>query len=323
MTPRLTICYMTSREEPKIEWFFQSLFAQTSPEMDFKVMVVDFHATASGMVTVPESGIPDASQLRNSVFNCATRLRIRDVAWHSVKPCVWQGHHRKTREDFFAASNARNTALCLCEAEYIAYVDDLSVAMPGWLSAVIEACQHDRVTLGAYRKVHDLVVSDEGIVTRFRDAPMCHDIRQGADHPVKCRGQWLYGCSLVGPVERFLRVGGWPEALCDGMGYEDTTMGTMMENDGTEFYYDARMMTWESEELHHVGKKMRRDDYGVSPKDKSHAVVHASRNVKFHENYFGPEGIRGLRQRVLAGESFPVPQIPEHEWFTGKRLEEL
>lgn len=320
MTPfNLTICYMTSREEPRIEWFYHSLFGQcVENKVKITGLIIDFHNDEPGRGREMEKDLFSKYPDENYDLSFAPHFLRK-----SCKPCVWQGPHRKTREDFFAASNARNTALCLCETEYICYVDDLSVAMPGWLARVIEACKHDRVTLGAYRKVHDLVVNDAGIVTSFRDAPLCHDIRRGGPEPVPCGGGWLYGCSLVGPVEHFLRVGGWPEALCDGMGYEDTTMGTMMANAGTKFVYDVGMMTWESEELHHVGKKMRREDYGKSPFDKSHAVVHASRNIRFHENYFGPEGIRGLRQRVLSGEPFPVPLIPEHEWFTSRRLEEL
>jgi len=67
-----------------------------------------------------------------------------------------------------------------------------------------------------------------------------------------------------------------------------------------------------------------RGDPHANPRDdKSHALVRLVEKLKHHPNYFGAEGIRGLRKRVLAGEPFPAATIPEHCWFTGKLLSEL
>ncbi len=93
------------------------------------------------------------------------------------------------------------------------------------------------------------------------------------------------------------------------------------------------MKTLESEELHHVGPSFRKDDWhfvnglpvlgGDGHSDKSHAVLNIAKQSKHWPNYFGEEGIRGLRKRVLAGEPFPVVQVPDRDWYSGLLLSEL
>ena len=67
----------------------------------------------------------------------------------------------------------------------------------------------------------------------------------------------------------------------------------------------------------------KRSDYGNSPDDQSHAVLNIALRSKYHPNYFGDEGIAGLRNRSLSGEPFPMVGIPEHEWYTGTALKYL
>lgn len=315
----LTIAYLTSRKEPMFEWFAQSLHRETGGDYTgIRILIVDHWF-----------------EERANVWTTAHTLNrygemIKDgggVALHGPpKPTVWQGKHRLTKEDWFAASNSRNTALCHAPDGHIAYVDDLSVLSPGWLKCVREAMARGSVTCGAYRKVRDLVVSATGDIVSFTDFPGGHDNRYGGGSdsgPVHCGGNWLYGCSLVAPVEALLEINGWPE-ICDGLGFEDCITGIMLEKKGWAIEYDRRMMTYEAEELHHVGPVMKRSDYGVSPNDKSHAVLKmAQQGDGWHPGYFGEEGIRGLRQRVLRGEPFPIVQVPQHEWFTGTPLSEL
>lgn len=318
----LTIGYFTGRHDSKLEWFADSLRRSIGDDntLGVRIVVVDFWAQP--MPGWPEEAVLDRKQVVRSL------LSGFDFIYVAPKPTVWQGRFRLTKQDWFAASNARNTAVCLSPGDWIAFVDDLSVLLPGWLTRVREAMQHPRrITCGAYRKVKDLVVNG-GTVTSFTDHPGGHDNRlahvQGpGPHP--CAGNWMYGCSLVAPVEAFLSINGFPEAWCDGMGFEDCVAGIMLDKKGYSFVYDPRMMTYESEELHHQLPVMKRSDYGVSPNDKSHAVLNAARSGPgwWHPNYFGEEGIRGLRARVLAGEPFPIVQIPAHEWFTSRPLGEL
>lgn len=312
----LSIAYFTSRKEPKLNWFFDSLHRETGGDYSgIKIIIVDFWK--------------DERPWDQDTWTAAAHTSGRCILEHvTPKPTVWQGEHKLTKEEWFAASNARNTAVCLAPDGWIAFVDDVSVLMPGWLQHVREAMAGDQkaVTCGAYRKVKDLVV-ENGNVVSFTDHPGGHDNRYGYGSDigaVECHGNWLYGCSLVAPVQAFLDINGWPEALCDGLSFEDCICGIMLGKKGYRFRYVRSMMTYESEELHAQLPVMKRSDYGVSPNDKSHAVLKMAQTGNgWHPNYFGEEGIAGLRRRVLAGEPFPIVQCPEHEWYTSTPLKDL
>lgn len=316
----LTIAYMTSRRNPQINWFFDSLHRETGGNYaGIKVVVVDFWADEPGI------------ESRLNITRCRHAMPVHVPP----KPSVWQGKHRLTKADYFAAANARNTALCLAPDGWIAFVDDVSVLMPGWLNAVREAIAGNYIVCGAYRKVNKLVV-ENGNVVSFEDHPGGHDGRwwKGDDNcAVDCSmyPEWTYGCSLAAPVESLLNIGGYPE-LCDGAGFEDSPVGFMLANNHyapAGLRYDRRMFTLESEELHgQLPRFLREDpckgDPNAKPRDdKSHALLRILKPRTSHPGFFGDEGIRGLRQRILAGEPFPKVGIPEHEWFTGTPLRDL
>lgn len=304
----LTVCYITGRKEPKIEWFRDSLDKQLDEtNEDCDVIIIDRF--------------------------CAQRHNQWNLGFHyPPKPNVWQGEYRLAKEDWWAMSNARNTALCQCVTHSIAYVDDLSVLMPGWLNAVKEACEGNYVACGAYRKVKNLVV-ENGEVKSYE--PYSDDCRLSLapDELGPCTGDWLYGCSCCFPTEALLSVGGWPE-YCDGLGSEDYCLGICLGNAGFHLKYDKRMMTYESEELHNytadptgddrirISGGLKRMDKGVSPNDKSHAALRIARQSKYFPNYY-EGGIRALRQFVLAGNPFPVIQEPQHDWFDNQPIREM
>lgn len=307
MSEHLTICYLTSRQDPKLIWWLDSLANQLHElgDIKLKIVVVSFYKL----------------DISEQFLQLAAR---NDILFVQPKPCVWQGEHRLTKEDFFAASNARNTGLCLAPDGWIVYCDDLSVLSPEWVKNVRQSMTWNGVTLGAYKKVKDLVV-ERGIIKSFTPYPQGVDSRwnMGSDGgSVNISGEFLYGCSLLAPVELLLQVGGWPE-YADGMSFEDVLMGLAMSNCGIKFRYNRNMLTVESEEHHHLSKQFRRDDYGVSPADKSHSALNIARNgCRYHENYY-LGGIRKMREEVLSGKPFPIVGNPVNEWFTGKLLSEL
>lgn len=297
----LTIAYITSRADPKIEWFWHSLYNQLV-RTPISVIVI--------------SPFPDAIQ--NGSNGAWAFIPTAQV--YKPKPSVWQGEHRLTKQDWFAASNARNTALCLTRTSYLAYVDDLSVLMPGWLNAVFEHMAANRFGFGAYLKANNLQVED-GKVKSYDLKAADNRLAHVRSDITPCTGKWLYGCSLCGPVEAFLSVGGWPE-FCDGLGFEDCIMGHALANLGYPMVYDRRMMTIESDEHHFIGPAMKKSDFGVSPNDKSHAALGIGQQSRYFENYY-EGGIRRMREQVLSGQPFPVVNNPQHCWFTGTRLADL
>lgn len=304
----LTICYLTSRKNCCFKWFIDSLKLQTLEVCkSIKIVVVDFHADMG------------RAEEKSWLNECGDNW-----VWTAPKPSVWQGEHRLTKENWFAASNARNCGLCLASDGWIAYVDDLSVLQPGWLKSIEEAMDGNYIVLGAYEKVRNMFVEKGTVVscTHFPGGQDSRYSRAALGRATNVDGGWLYGCSLAGPVEAFLTVNGWPE-MADGLGSEDYGMGICLENAGFTLKYDPRMMTLESEELHFTEPPMKRSDYGVSPNDKSHAALNMFKQSKRFENYFGEGGIRELRNKIITGEPFPVMGIPEHDWFTGKALSEL
>lgn len=302
----LTIAYGTSRGQPMLHWFVDSLLRQynQSNPIEMTLVVVDFYKHCDpGHVL---SGLPFP------------------VIHVHPKPSVWQGKHRLTSTDFWAASNCRNTALCYAKDGYIAYCDDLSVLMPGWLNAVKDSMKFNGITLGAYKKVNNLNVQN-GVAVGWKEFPSGIDSRwnKGKENDaVPVSGELMFGCSCVIPVEALLTINGWPEFV-DGMSFEDVLTGICLENAGYKFRYDRRLLTFESEELHHVGTVMKRCDKGISPNDKSHAALNIARQSKYFPNYFGEGGIRALRQHILNGGEFPVVGIPDSDWYDKQPLSEM
>lgn len=303
----LTICWLTSRREGCWNWFNQSLRREVATDPEgwdgIRVVKVDFHA-------------PKVT-------------RYKRLTETPPKPTVWQGKYKLTKHDYFCASNARNTGICFAPDGWIAYVDDLSILMPGWLASVREAMKHNYIVCGAFRKVLKLNMTMPGADAKYEDHPNGKDSRWKDTGRVlrDCPPNWLFGCSMAAPINAFLRINGWPE-LCDstGVGCEDCLTGHALAASGHHLKYDQRMFTLESEERHHKEKAMLRMDKGKigTPDSKSHALVRLLGNVDRFENDFGPfPDLAALRQHILSGGDFPVIGRPTHDWYDGVPLREL
>lgn len=304
MNQNLTICYCTSRQNPRIEWFLDSMQNQLLTDDKIKVVIVNRFE-----LKLPEK-----------YFSYPV-----NVIQTRPKPCVWQGEQRLTKEDWFAAANSRNTGLCLASDGWIAYVDDLSVLLPTWFQSVREAMKDERIICGSYQKVKELVVKD-GLVESMVgfDAGVDTRSKQVGAKVTSCKGEWLYGCSCVMPVESLLTIGGWYEQ-CDGLGFEDVCTGIMLGNAGFRFNYDLRMKTYESEEAHTEENAMnppKRTDRGISPYDKSHSLLRMARTSKYFDNWY-EGGIRAERERVLRGEPFTIRTEPKRDFYDGKLISEF
>lgn len=291
---------MTAREEPKIQWFLDSLKRELNGFSNVKLVIVDHYRNTRPL---PVESLP------------------WETVWCENKPNHWNGPHKLTRDEWFSAASSRNTALCHASDGWIVYVDDLSVLIPGWFKAVQDMMKGNYIVCGAYHKVKELVV-ENGEVKSYKPGGLDHRYHYGTDGPVPCEGGWLYGCSCGGPVEAFLNIGGWLESA-DGISSEDYCTGIILSNAGYHLKYDRRMMSFESEELHHVGKVLIRRDKGTpGPGDKSHALLGRSRGMKVCDNVFDG-GIRQLRADVLSGKPFPPSKMPIRDWFDNQLISEF
>lgn len=307
----ISFAYVTNRREPMIKWFFDSLHRELDGEyVNRRVIVVDFYAEEPG---------------RREHFQSLARCSLVHVP---PKPTPWQGKHRLTTKDYFAASTARNTAICHAPDGWIVFCDDLSVLMPGWMCGVKDAIHDKYCVLGAYRKVFDLRV-ENGHVVNFRDNQKGHDSRwyHGHDnHPVRSVGSALFGCSFGLPVDWLLKTNGLDEAA-DGLGFEDVLLGIALQHHGVKFQYDRRMLTFESEERHGdeatLPKFNRKNVQGAQ--DAAWALLTAVTSGGRHTfpNYFPEGGIAEMRKHILAGGQFPTGVNPQHYWADGTPLSEI
>jgi hypothetical protein len=308
----LSIIYLTSRQEPKVEWFVDSLYNQSKiNRISPQIVFVDTRVWYDG-----ESRKKHFSDIVDGRFD------FKHVA---PKDTVWQGHRRLTKEDYFCASSARNTGCMYAKGDYLLFVDDLSVLLPNWLSNAIHAAKNKYVVCGAYKKVKNLIVNNGGIVN-FEEFPQGVDSRwnRGSDTGIiPWYGSALYGCSFGCTTESFLQVNGFDELL-DGQGGEDYDFGIRIERHGEKIFYNRNMTTYESEELHAQLPVMKRI---IKAKDGSPdaSVVCLNRVAKEQriipmQNYYN---LREERKSVLAGNLPTFYPQPTHHWYDNQPLSEM
>lgn len=302
-----TIAFVTAREFPCFDWFLESLERRVAENKAvkwsaLKVIVIDHHRRIRGqVVTTPAAG----------TIHCAP------------KPTVWSGPDKVTKEEWWSVSNARNTALCLCETEWIAFLDDRSVLQPGWFQPILDAQKGDYIVAGTYEKRHSMTaygghIQHSGIITG-EDGRAKYQASEGLPNPCPSGGDWLFGCNFALPLEWALEVNGVCET-CDGNGGEDSIFGTILANSGKHIRFDNRMKIVEDRTPGKCGPVMIKEDWGVSPMDKSHWILKRLSKRKSALHKFD---IRAVREQARKGFGFPKPWGPEVDEFTGIPLGDL
>lgn len=316
----LTIAYITGREQPQFPWFCDSLCREIQesdfglPEILFVDLRLDYEPRLRRM------------ELEKAV---AGRFEYRHAP---PKPSPWQGRHRMTKEDYFCAANARNTALILSTAANIAFVDDQSVLMPGWLESVLLACKDGEVLSGAYMIVKNMEVRGGELVNWSGfEVDSRWSIAERA-HKVPISGGGLYGCTFCLPVAAAEAVNGFDE-YCDGLGAEDYDFGIRLARAGCRMFYDRAMMV------------LIQKGSGSSHPNCSTLERHSSlaRRAKKHDDGEWTDhhllnrlladssrtttlarwcDIREQRRRVSAGLSIKH-DLPDRDWVDGQPLAEL
>jgi hypothetical protein len=309
----LAVAFHTSRRDPKFSWFFDSLAAQKGIHRVKQIIIVDFYAQVCD-----DWRENDVTRRLLEIVAAAKRAGLEQlVEIHPVKPTIWQGPYRITKENWWAASAVRNTSICFCKQEWLVMLDDRCVLQPGYLQAVKRAMSYKYVVAGSYQKRHNLVV-EKGVI-RGEGTVTGVDNRESlaSSKIVKATGAWTYGCSIALPLEWALQVNGFAEDYCDGISMEDIILGMCLHNSGFPIRYDPSMRMIEDRTPSECTAVFRREDKGVSPNDKSHKLLEVFAKSKTSLNSFD---IRQVRKDVLAGKPFPPPSANHHDWYDGNPI---
>lgn len=298
---KLTVAFITSREKPEVGWFLDSL--RNTGLTPKQIIIVSLHDSVAGqIITTPliqsQPGDPDAL-----------------IKFTVPKPTIWQGKHRITKDDWWAASNARNTAIALCKTEFIACFDDRCVVMPGYAEAVRDAIKGNYVMCGSYQKRINMKAENGFIVDGGTITGEDHRFMQ---HPMglsPAPGEWVFGCNFALPIEYALAVNGFAEDYCDGMSFEDCIFGMQLHNNGFAIRYDPRARIIEDRTPSELGKPMLRTSKERFPndtQDKCHKALAKLRGLKTSQNSYD---LRTLRDSMLAGGTFPPSTAARKDWF--------
>jgi hypothetical protein len=289
----LSICYITGRAEPHIEWALEAIARQRVPRDVIDFLVVD----ALGR---------DAASLIKGHEDIGARA-VQDFRVVPPKPNVWQGKHRVTSVDFWAKSAASNTALCLSKHDYVVFLDDRARLGDAWLDTVRAGYQtRESVLAGAYKKV-------EGAACVEVD----HRLQLCPEGKKDCGGGWLYGCTFALPLEWCLQINGFEEG-CDGLSSEDYIFGFMLGRSGRRIdFVPSLLVTLERSYQH--SNKFARLDKGTAPHDKSHAAC--ARFGKRKRTEFTPD-LTVLRAQLAQGGAFPIPDPKGdyRDWYDGSLI---
>lgn len=307
-----SIIYLTNRQEPKFEWFVDSLYNQTTEEdrQHIELIVVD------SVLNVDES-----SRRQQLTEKVAGRFAVNHV---KPQDNFYQGPNRKTKTEMFSPANARNTGVKYASAPYIVFVDDVSVLMPSWWPKVKQLSGGGSIVCGSYQKHFEMNVESGHLVSsRQHQAGMDSRWNIGIDGgTVQIAGTQLFGSSVGMPKEIFNQMGGFDD-LCDSIGGEDYQFGIRLTHARHKIFYDRQMFTIESEELHNQPYLMLRDDRVLSPDAYMERLRQLGINRRYADgNWDSSHMILDILYGTEQIKPYGAGDGVKH-WFDGKLLNEL
>ncbi len=324
-----TVAYFTNRREPHFEWFMDALAAQSHDLEETQLILVDYWLAPGHPHVMPDLRREEMAKIVDG------RCQFFHIP---PKPTPWQGAHRQTSRDWFAAANARNTALIVADGRTFVGVDDLSVPLPGWWDQVRHSSTHGYLAMGAYKKVRELRV-ENGNVISFRDDGNGHDSRWGTGSDggiMPVTGANLYCCSFSLPLEVALKVDGY-DPFCDGLGAEDTDFGQRVERSGCPCFYNRNMLTYESMEGHELEPSFKRDKHRVPSErlpeclrggfpnglDSDWVMVRALQSECGRTQPMERNDLKSQRKLWRDKGTFLEPACGQYFWATGAPISQL
>jgi len=283
---KITIGYITAREEPHLEWLIDGLEQQARPDDEIELIVVDALGRSAAAI------------------GYRSIKAIRKLVETRPKPTIWQGPHRITAHDFFANANARNTAIVLCRTSYICFLDDRCKPEAGWFDQIRRGeRKRESVICGPYDKHEDWGLS------------LDHRRQREPRGQKNCSGSWCFGGNFALPLDWALEINGCEEG-CDPVGLEDCMMGHMLSNRGRRIDFVIEMSVQQDRRGFVHPLNFPRQDKGRSPHDKSHALEDRFRGRKRTE--FTPD-LTALRSQLAKGGTFPIPdpKADHRDWYDG------
>jgi glycosyltransferase involved in cell wall biosynthesis len=236
---------------------------------------------------------------------------------------------RRSLRDYFCASSTRNTAFAYARAPHVAFVDDLSVLLPGWLKAHMHAASQGHVLAGTTCKHRNIQVDDHGVVVSYDEFGPGRDSRlsQITEDWQACGGSWLFGGTFSVPLELALKVNGQDE-IHDTIGGEDYDFGIRLERAGGAVRISRSCGTFEDEDGHHTEAAMVRLDKPWAGPDgpftSNYLLNKLLREPARSWTIGNPYDLRAVRDQVLAGGAFPeVSPGPMRHWADRQLLSEM
>jgi hypothetical protein len=301
---KLTVCFMTGRKDPRLDWVVEDLIIQSQPDDQIELVVIDFYNRLA-------SDLAPIGLLNHPLFT--------NIVVAPPMPNIWQGQYRVTSADFWATATARNTALVMASTDFVAFLDDRCHLGPKWLDTVRRyELERDAVLLGSYDKYEDGNITSKD-----------HRRELFPDGKKNCLPGWLYGCTFACPLDWLLEVNGF-EAGADSLTGEDYLCGMVLGNVDRRLDFMPDMFVKQDRTSGNVSCKgiFVCRDKGVSPNDKSHAAL--ERFGKRTRTEFTPD-LRKLRIERDAAHSnmlpwsFPVPDPTREyrDWFDDELINGL
>jgi glycosyltransferase involved in cell wall biosynthesis len=321
----ITFIYITCRNEPKLEWFVDSLCNQKD-NTPIQLVVVDYAL--------------QFDETRKELFSKIVRERL-DFIHIPSKPNPVQGKYRLTSKNYFSAGSARNTGICYAKYDYLVFVDDTSVMEEGAFNEIVKCAKEKIIVSFGYKKLWEMVVENgKRLSSRSEQSGVDSRWNQG-DQFRRIGGSQLFGYS-ASPLSVILKVNGYDE-ICNTMGGEDYHYGVRVEKLNIPIYYNANVIFYESEDLADQGDVFTRRDpllnkeqyetlmtkYNITKRwvpDGRYDLSHLTLDMLIR-NKFWTEGndfnLAELRTKIQQGGEFETKFDPDMKTIEGLYYRDL